>query len=117
MRVLSVRTAVNAQQQRNLRPFHITDGICQQAMDFGSVFTLESDFFGLREVEFIHQRVVLMSDLSQRLSFERENFSRLSVAAGKYDGAAASRRQTGNGNRRIEQLRDRVAVEADQIDR
>ena len=92
MRVLSVRAAVNAQQQRNLRPFQITNRVCQQAMNFGSVFTLETDFFGLRKVEFIHQRVVLMSDLSQRPAFECTNFIRLSVAAGKHDGVATGHR-------------------------
>src|SRR5216684_2495068 len=61
MLVLAVGSAVNAQQQRNLGAFHVTEWISQQAMNVGAVFALESNFLALRNLKFGHQRIVLMS--------------------------------------------------------
>src|SRR5260370_2090519 len=60
MLILPVRSAVDAQEQRNLCSFHITNRISQQAMNVGSVFALKSNFFALRNLKFGHQRIVLM---------------------------------------------------------
>src|SRR5207248_11530097 len=49
--VLSVRTAVNAQQQRNLGPRDITHRLSEQAMDVGAVFAFETDLFCSGNIE------------------------------------------------------------------
>ena len=103
---------MNAQQQRNFRAFYVTDWISQQAVHFSSVFTLEIDVFGLRDLKFIHQGIVLMSDLTESgviiylthcLAFHRVNFSWFRVVAGKHNRAVAADRQTRNEDWRFEQ--------------
>ena len=63
MLVLTVRTAVNAQQERDLRAFHITDRISEQAVNFRSVFALEIDCFRLAQFQLGEKGVVLMREL------------------------------------------------------
>src|SRR5215470_12576204 len=57
MLVLPVRPSVNAQQQRDLRPLRVTDGVCQQAVDFRTILTLEADIFGGRDFQLGEERV------------------------------------------------------------
>src|SRR3989441_6706264 len=61
MLVLSVWATVNAQQQRDLRSFRITNRISQQAVHFRSIFALETDIFSFSKPKLIQERVVLMS--------------------------------------------------------
>ena len=86
-------------------------------MNFSAVFALEAHFRGLTDLKFIHQRIVLMRDLPQRLAFHRINFSWFVVVAGKQNGMPARHRQTGNDNRAIKQTGDRVVLHRDRINR
>ena len=92
MLILSVGSAVNAQQERNLGSFHVTDRISQQAVNFRSIFTLEIDVFGLTKLKLIHQRIILMSKLAKLLTFHRINFRRLHVITRKQDRVATGDR-------------------------
>src|SRR5437867_6146494 len=98
MLILSVRPTMNAQEQRNFRSLNVTSRIGQQAMHFGTVLTFETDFFRLRDLQFIHQRVVQMSNLAKLLAFHRIDFRWLGVIAGKQDRMAGGDRQTRNDN-------------------
>jgi len=61
MLILTVRSTVDAQQQRDFRSFRVTNRISQQAMYVGAVFALEIHFFSLRNLKLVHQGLVLMS--------------------------------------------------------
>ena len=62
MRVLPVRSAMNAQQQRNLRARSISNRLSQQAVNLRAVLALEAHVFGGRNIEFA--RTVRRSDAS-----------------------------------------------------
>src|ERR1043166_2951037 len=113
MLILSVRPTMNAQEQRNFRSLNVTSRIGQQAMHFSTVLTFETDFFRLRDLQFIHQRVVLMCNLAKRPTLQRIDFRWLGVIAGKQDRVARGDRQTRNDNGRIEQPLYSVAGNAD----
>src|SRR6267378_3419095 len=63
MLILPIRSAVNAEQQRYLRSFHITDRVSEQPMDFCSILALEADRLRLAQLQFSEQRIVLMRKL------------------------------------------------------
>src|SRR5262245_1824537 len=86
MRVLTIRSAVNAQQQWNLRTGDVADGLCQQIVYFRSVLALEADFFCFAYVQLRHEFIILMRDLTQPAIVENVNFVVLFVSAGDSDG-------------------------------
>ena len=90
MLVLAVGSAVNAQQQRHLASFHVTERVSQQSVHFSSVFALETDFLGRGDVQLGHQGVVLMSELTQSIAFHRVNFRRFCVVPGKQNRVPAA---------------------------
>src|SRR6266404_1964164 len=109
MSVLSVRTAVYAEQQWNLGAFYITQRICQQAVHFSSILALEIDFFGGCYFQFGKQRVVLMSKLTQRRAFHCIDLSVFCITAGKHRRMPAPRCRAGHDDWRRHQPFDRAA--------
>ena len=64
VRVLSVRAAVNAQQQRHFRALRVSQRISQQSVNICAVGSFVFDVFGLREIEFGKKFVILMRQLA-----------------------------------------------------
>ena len=62
MAVLTIRPAVNAEEKRHFGARDVAYRLGQQAVDFGAVLTLEADGLGGRDFQFVHQRVVLVSE-------------------------------------------------------
>src|SRR5262249_7583901 len=84
MPVLAVGSAMNSQQQWHLRARHISHGTRKQAMDFGAVLALEAHILGRRDVELPEQRVVLVGELNQVVSFQAVNLPWFGITAGYY---------------------------------
>ena len=81
MLILPVRPAMDAQQQRDPRTFHITDRVGKQAMHFSAIFAPEIDFFGGGDIELRKQRVVVMGDLTKNAAFHGIHFCVFCVAS------------------------------------
>jgi hypothetical protein len=81
MLILSIRTAVDSEQQRNLGALDVARRIGQQAADDGAVLALEIDFFGRRKIELVEQSIVLMRQSAEFAVFKHVNFVRRVVAA------------------------------------
>src|SRR3954464_14840208 len=56
---------MNAQQQRDLRAFDVSNRIGEQAMHFSSIFALEADRLSLAQLQLSEQSIVLMRKLSE----------------------------------------------------
>src|SRR5215475_9338087 len=63
MLILTVRSAMDAEEKRHLRSLHISNGISQQTVDFGSIFALEADRLRLPHLQLCEQSIVLMRKL------------------------------------------------------
>ena len=109
MHVLSVRTAVDAQQQRNLGARRVARRLGQEAMHLRAVSALEADLFGSRDLQPGEQRVVLTCELAQRAALHGINLRGLCGAARKDGGATRCDSRTRHDDRRRHQPLDAAA--------